>query len=128
MNPGTRERQRCNFSFFLREGAGLTIGHREEELKLDPKPVSRDFEFQCFETLHRATVLNLIMVCSMRLSPFSSARRIFPEGYHALLVRFHCSVASHIWRPIMLRSPSICPVQLSISASESCTVSAGSVA
>ena len=34
-------------TYLLREGSGLTIGHLEEELNLEPdKPVSRDFKFQ----------------------------------------------------------------------------------
>ena len=34
-------------TYLLREGSGLTIGHMEDELKLEPsKPVSRDFELQ----------------------------------------------------------------------------------
>ncbi len=34
-------------TYLLREGTGLTIGHMEEELKLDPgKAVSRDFKFE----------------------------------------------------------------------------------
>jgi trehalose/maltose hydrolase-like predicted phosphorylase len=32
-------------TYLLREGSGLTIGHMEDELKLEPgKPVSRDFK------------------------------------------------------------------------------------
>ena len=38
---------RGQITYLLREGTGLTIGHMEEELTLDPgKPVSREFKFQ----------------------------------------------------------------------------------
>jgi hypothetical protein len=41
------EGRRDQITYLLCEGNGLTIGHMEEELTLDPgKAVSREFKFQ----------------------------------------------------------------------------------
>jgi alpha,alpha-trehalose phosphorylase len=51
------EGRRGRISYLLREGTGLTIGHMEEELKLDPgKPVSRGFEFQALTEARESAV------------------------------------------------------------------------